>query len=320
MTKQILALMFLSQTAAAQVAAPVRWTKAGALDVALPPAFSAQIQPVSTRLEKTCKAFRDSLVTLSQDPDRARRTFDARRKATDSASSTVFSAEFRTGNLGAANTLQFDATAVQAELDRISGATKSPEMIFAAESIELAATSWGELQIQADAGSATLLAEELGLQPLRIEARLSQGQTAIKVLGKDSVCDLIEGRAKLIARVKVHGTLPEREIRDLRQIAIELRDRIRPQVEGTASIGSRALRTGLRWGGYFDEVRHRLPKSADPIEQSASFLERMLDGDKMQWRQGWSETLIDVLPYTVELKDTILDLKTSTYGVNGADQ
>lgn len=320
MTKQILALMFLSQTAAAQVAAPVRWTKAGALDVALPPAFSARIQPVTSRLEKTCKAFRDSLSTLSQDPDRARRTLDARRKSTDSASSSVFSAEFRTGNLTADETLRFDSVAVQAEIDRVINVTKSPETVFAAESIELSPNSWGTLDIQADVGSISALSQELGLEPLKIEARLAQGQASIKVVGKDSVCDLLEGRAKLIARVKVVGTLPEREVRDLRQLAIELRERIRPQVESQASIGSRALRTGLRWGGYFEEARHRLPKAADPIEQSASFLERMLDGDKMQWRAGWNDSLVEVLPTTVELRETLLELNTAAAELRGDGQ
>lgn len=320
----IRALMFslvLFQNAAADqvaapapVAAPVRWASAGSLRVALPPSLGVTIRPVSTKLEKTCRAFEASLATLPQDRERAKKIFDSRRRSTDSASAPVFSAEFRTEVLGTPGQLRFDPEAASNELQRVRAVATSPEIVFAVESLELAQTSWGRLEIEPAVISTSALGRDLGLEPLAIEARLSQGQAAIKVLGKDSVCDLLAGRAKLVARAKLYAHLPAREVRELRATALELRDGLRPLLLSELGPSAKALRAGLRWASLFASAQRRLPIAQDEEAQSLAFLERLVDPETMRWRPGAESSFSESIPDSFEIKDGFVELMVTDGG------
>lgn len=286
-------------------AGSVRWSSSGALQVAVPDALHLTIRPAGDPAPDLCSQFRTALSTLPTDKQRAKRTFDARRKAAPSAAQPTFSLEFQTGALSSPGLLQIEGRQLATEALSARALTSSPELIHWSTSIELPQTTPSSVRLEFNPGSLSAFADELGLEPLRIEVRLYQGALTFKVRGIDTACDLLEGNARLVSKGRAIAHLEDSGVRALRHLTVNMREELNPLLSGSGSNTRKALAMGFRWNEAFSEAQQKnlLPVAEDTSEQAFQFLERMMDMDQLKWRSGWQDSLIGQFPDSFEIRD-----------------
>lgn len=250
-------------------------------------------------LDKICQEYRSMVVSHKALPLDAEEIHMLRKNDEDWGFSD-FSTIFRVNADESLKILDAKLAALENAVDSNPPADTLPAYFAKLGSLGLGTSPLAEIQIYGGAGGLLEVSAKAKLQPMRIVAIGDGKDASFKVYGKDSVCDLFQGKAFLQFDSKVQATIQKGS-----QIAIEgfyreFETITKEVFEKKSSPLGKAALVGFRTGLNLDRIYKNETQVATQIENLvATFFDQSMNRNS-QWRnvQGEARLLIPSAVWT----------------------